>query len=83
MREYKLADSAYRKNVNLKKYKNEILDIVNKIAPHAEVEVKRDRYIIKNRISKGQAIQIGREIAKSRLGIYSMKRPILFRGEDV
>lgn len=82
MREYKLASSDNRQNVDLTEYEDLIKDVIHSEAPNITVTVFPDRYVLNNPISKGQAIRIGRRLAKSSLGQYCVLRPILFIGQE-
>ena len=82
MREYKLADTDYRLTVDLRGYEDEIKEIVKEYAPDVEVSVFEDKYVLNKQIEPGQAIRIGKALAKSALGKYSLLRPILFVGQD-
>ena len=82
MREYRLADTDYRITVDLTEYEDLIKKVVNDEAPEVEVTVLENRYVLNNPISRGQAIRIGRRLAKSTLGEYCILRPILFVGQD-
>lgn len=84
MRIYKLASSYYRENVNLLDYESLIQQIIHSVVPDVTVIVRSDYYIIENDISKGDAIRIGRLLAKSDcLGKFSTQRPVLFIGTEL
>lgn len=83
MRVYELANTELRGSVNLINYEEIIKQIIKDIAPQVKVTVEPDRYILDREISKGQAIRIGRKIAKSRLGRYCLQRSILFVGHTM
>jgi hypothetical protein len=83
MRAYQLADVSLRESVNLTVYEDVIKEIIHQVIPSAEVIVQPDRYLIKNEISKGDAIRIGRNIAHSELGRFCLQRAILFIGHDI
>lgn len=82
MRVYKLANPSSRKHVDLRDYQQLITTIVLQEAPNVVVVVEHDYYTIEGNFSKGQAIRVGRNIAKSPLGEFCILRPTLFVGHD-
>ena len=83
MRIYRLADVQMRKEIDLRDYENLIVSIITSVVPDADVVVGVSEYTIMTDISKGQAIKIGRALAHSKLGTFSISRPILFIGQEI
>ena len=78
-----LADLDYRSSVNLKKYSSYIGLAVHTILEDAEVIVEENRFIILNdNLRNIEARAIGKLIASTPLGAYSIDRPILFIGKN-
>lgn len=83
MRIYELANTELRGEVNLLDYKDIIEQVISEEAPTVKVTIEPDRYILDSDITKGQAIRIGRKIARSKLGKYCLLRSILFVGHSL
>jgi hypothetical protein len=83
MREYQLASSVYREQIDLTKHRRLIERIVHKYVPDGEVTVNHESFLIEQDITKGQAIMIGRDLAKTELGKYCIQRPSLFVGRRI
>lgn len=83
MRIYELANVELRGEVSLLDYKDIIEQVIKEEAPEVKVTIEPDRYILDTDISKGQAIRIGRKIAKSDLGQYCLLRSTLFLGHSL
>lgn len=81
MKEYRLADSGFRKEIDLRRFEKEIKKAVHKHCPNAKVVVKSDHYEIDIDITKGDAIRIGRQLAAGVLGKYCLQRATLFIGQ--
>ena len=83
MREFFLADLDYRSSVNLKNYSEYIGMAVHTILEDAEVIVEENRFIILNdNLRNIESRAIGKLIASTPLGAYSIDRPILFVGNN-
>lgn len=80
MKEYRLADTGFRKEIDLRKFEKEIKKAVHKYCPTAKVVIRSDHYDIDTDISKGDAIRIGRQLASGKLGKYCLQRATLFVG---
>lgn len=80
---YQLANPEYRNNVDLTKYKKLIEKLVTDEVPDAMVIVKETQYYVSPDLTRGQAIRIGRAIASSEIGKYTMSRPSLFVGKKI
>ena len=83
MRVYSLANPDYRKNVDLREYEKYIREAVLNTNANLQVVVDKSSYAIPDTVTIGEAIKIGRAIAKSPLGQYCMERPVLFIGAKV
>lgn len=83
MRKYFFASSVHKNNVNLCEYKSLITKVIQEIHPGAKVKVVADGYYLSDDVGRGDVIKIGRELAKSKLGKYSINRPVLFKGLDM
>lgn len=83
MRIYRLANVQKRQEIDLRDYEEIIISIITEIVPDADVVVGVTDYTIMTDITKGQAIKIGRALAHSSLGTFSISRPILFVGEQL
>ena len=83
MRSYKLASAVFREFVDLRDYKKLIVKLIHKEVPDADVIVEKSQYFVTPDLTRGQAIRIGRAIASSKIGEYTMFRPSLFVGKKV
>lgn len=83
MRSYQLADAEHREKVDLTKYEKIIVKIITDEVPEAEVIVEENQYFVTPDLTRGQAIRIGKAIASSDIGKYTMFRPSLFVGKKV
>ena len=82
-REYKLADSTNRKDVDLTKYEKQIIEAIHKERPDVKVTVNQDCYTLDRELKRGEAIRIGRTLAKTELGKYCANRYVLFFGQTI
>ena len=82
MRQYTLA-SPDREDVDLRAYKDDIIDAVHTYMPEAMVRVDKDRYYVDPTPSRGDAIRIGKKICESDLKIYCIRIPKLFTSTEI
>ena len=80
MTKYRLEDTTNRKVVDLRDYKKEIVKAVHSVKQGIDVIVEQDGYYLSGELTRGEKIRIGRKLAKTGLGQYSLNRPVLFRG---
>lgn len=80
MRKYVLADISKRGQDDLRDYRDIITKAVEEVAPGSTVYVSKNSYSIKEQLSHGQSVRIGRKICESGLGRYciSIKQSKLF-----
>ena len=82
-RKYRLADSTNRKDVDLTKYEEQIMEAIHKERPDVKVTVNQDSYTLDRELKRGEAIRIGRALAKTELGKFCANRYVLFFGQTV
>ena len=83
MREYRLINETFRSTIDLRNYKDVIVDTVKSVEPDAHIEVYQDRYVISD-LPRRQIVAIGRLLARTELaqyGSYSVFR--LFEGQNI
>lgn len=85
MRRYTLTSSDARRTVDLRNYKDVIINAVTSVMTKQDVEVAvyKDCYTVSPTPNKGEAIRIGRTICKSGLNQYCIQIPKLFTGEEI
>ena len=82
MKKYRLACSEKRNSVDLRDFKDIIIDAVAEVLPNATVIVEQDYYMIIPPPTKGEAISIGKKICKSDLNRHCIMINKLFCSED-
>lgn len=89
-KEYCLVNKSARESIDLIDYKNVIENAYAKVNKDLIIRVHSNFYEVIGNLTKRQAIEAGKIIAKSTLGMYSVKYPInsinpstvqLFRGK--
>ena len=84
MRKYYLASADDRGDVDLQKFQDEIIAVVHKYMPNAQVVVEKEYYTVHPTPDRGDAIRIGRQLSKSHImGRYCIKISKLFCSEEV
>ena len=84
MRKYYLASADHRGEIDLRKYKNEIINAVHTYMPHATVTVTERYYTVDPTPQRGNAIRIGRILSnKDVLGGCCVPIPKLFCSEEI
>ena len=82
MKKYYLASPDDRGAVDLRQYRDTIISSVKSVIPDAEVKVRKEYYTV-DHITRGQAVAVGRVIARSDLWRYHMDAPKLFIGTKI
>lgn len=80
-KQYVLADKVNRAMIDLSEFKEVIQSIVTSVIPGAEVKVESEGYSITTAegcISNGDVRKIGRRLAQTNLGKFTMYKPSLF-----
>ena len=83
MRKYTLADGSKRDTVDLRDYEDIIVAAVQEFAPGNSVVVNKDCYVLKDQLTQGQAVKIGRRICESDLSKHCIKLSKLFSSRIV
>ena len=83
MRRYTLASVDARSQVDLRKYRQTIVDAVHALMPSAVVDVQKDCYYVSPTPKQGDAVKIGRIICKSALSKHCVHIPKLFSSVEV
>lgn len=84
MRKYYLASADDRNGVDLQNFQNEIIEVVHRYLPHAQVVVEKEYYTVHPTPDRGDAIRIGRQLSKNEImGRYCIKISKLFCSEEV
>ena len=79
MKYFRLADMAYRKQVDLRLYEDDIASAVAKVKPNAELFVEHDGFYTIPQLGKRESIMVSQELRRnSGLNEYTMQRPCLF-----
>lgn len=79
MKYFRLADRAYRENVDLRLYRDDIASALSKVKPDAQLFVECDGFYTVPELRKRESIRISQELRKySGLNKYTMQRPCLF-----
>jgi len=80
MRTYSLANPDFKNTIDLTTYKILIEYTILSIVPTAQLQVNKNEFMILSEITTGEAIKIGKALAKTELGHFCLSRPILFVG---
>lgn len=79
MKYFRLAQKAYRKNVDLKLYEDDIATAVAKVKPHAQLFVEHDGFYTIPELGIRESILVSQTLRKtSSLNEFTMQRPCLF-----
>lgn len=79
MKYFRLADKAYRKNVDLRLYEDDISAAIAKVKPNAQLFVEKDGFYTIPELRKRESIMVSQELRKnSSLDDYTIHRPCLF-----
>lgn len=79
MKYFRLAEKAYRENVDLKLYEDDIAAAVAKVKPDAQLFVENDGFYTVPELGKRESILVSQELRRtSGLNEYTMQRPCLF-----
>lgn len=82
-RKYRLADTNNRNDVDLTEYADLIESVIQEECPDVKVSIEEKSYTVNKELTKGEAIRIGRALAKTELGKYCANRYVLFFGQTV
>lgn len=82
MKKYYLASPEERSIADLRLYEETIVQAVKSVIPNAKVKVCEKYYTV-DHITRGQAVAIGRILARTELWEYHMDAPKLFIGEKM
>ena len=82
MRLFTFASGAARKEVDLRDFEDIIINTVKEVIPGAKVKVYPYGYVV-DKITRGEAIKIGRKLASTDLCTYCIKISKLFNGENL
>lgn len=83
MRKYTLADGKKRASVDLRDYEDIIVAAVQEFAPGNAVVVAQHYYTVKEPLTQGQAVKIGRRICESDLSQHCIKLSKLFNSTSI
>lgn len=83
MRKYTLADGKKRGSVDLRDYEDIIVAAVQEFAPGNTVVVTPHYYTVKEPLTQGQAVKIGRRICESDLSQHCIKLSKLFNSTPI
>ena len=79
MKYFRLADKAYRKNVDLRLYEDDIAAAIAKVKPNAQLFVEKDGFYTIPELRKRESIMVSQELRRnSGPPDYTMQRPCLF-----
>lgn len=79
MKYFRLVDTAYRKQVDLRLYEDDIASAVAKVKPNAQLFVEKDGFYTIPELGKRESIAVSQELRRnSGLDEYTMQRPCLF-----
>lgn len=79
MKYFRLADKAYRKNVDLRLYEDDIAAAIAKVKPNAQLFVEQDGFYTIPELRKRESIMVSQELRRnSAPPDYTMQRPCLF-----
>jgi len=79
-KKYQLANTEFRKTINLCKYKKSIEEAVHQIKPDARIIVRKDGFEVYPELTKIESIQVSRILRSGCLEQFTMYRPCLFNG---
>lgn len=82
-KQYKLANSDYRKSADLRDYESEITKAVRIVRPEAEVIVEKDYYEVIPVLSKIESIVVSTILRTGTLEQFTLYRPCLFIGQEI
>ena len=82
MKRYRFASTQFMKETDLRDYEDIILKAAREVIPEGKVKVYKHYYTV-DRITRGQAIAMGRLLARTKLWAYHMDAPKLFIGEKL
>ena len=82
-RRYQLADTNNRNDVDLTEYADLIESVIQKECPDVKVSIEEKSYTVNKALTRGEAIRIGRALAKTELGKYCANRYVLFFGQTI
>ena len=79
MKYFRLAEKAYRENVDLRLYEDDIAAAVAKVKPDAQLFVEQDGFYTVPELGKRESILVSQELRRtSGLNEYTMQRSCLF-----
>ena len=79
MKYFRLADKAYRKNVDLRLYEDDIATAIAKVKPNTQLFVEKDGFYTVPELRKRGSIMVSQELRRnSGLNEYTLQRPCLF-----
>lgn len=78
MKHFQLADTNFRKSVDLTFYEEDICDAVNTVKPGTQVIVGPDYFTTVPELGKMESIQVSRLLRQGDLKEYTMYRSCLF-----
>ncbi len=82
MKRYRFASTAAAKSIDLREFEDVILDAAKEVIPNRRIKVYKSYYTVEY-ISRGEAIALGRLLAKTKLWKYHVDAPKLFVGEEM
>jgi len=82
MKRYRFASTTAAKEVDLRGYEDIILEAANEVIPNRKIKVGRHDFKVEH-ITRGEAIALGRLLAKTELWKYHIDAPKLFIGEEM
>ena len=78
MKYFRLANTDFRKIVDLTLYEKEITNAINKVKPGTKITVRPKYFSTEPPLGKMESIQVSRLLRKGKLKDYTMYRPCLF-----
>jgi hypothetical protein len=81
VREYSLINKSI--DVDLTTYEDIIKNVVAEVVPDAEVIVSSDKYTVNYELTRSQVVEIGRALARTKLGEFSAVKYVLFKGKEI
>lgn len=82
MKRYRFASTTAAREVDLRDYEDIILEAANEVIPNRKIKVGRRDFKVEY-ITRGEAIALGRLLAKTKLWKYHIDAPKLFIGEEM
>ena len=82
MKRYRFASTTAAKEVDLRDYEDIILEAASEVIPNRKIRVGRHDFKVEH-ITRGEAIALGRLLAKTELWKYHIDAPKLFIGEEM